>query len=192
MQRTNLLCAIQAFHLARKGLGLEEGTGINDLALEISQSQRLPGRFQTIDISTIVGKPQKATLDGAHNVQAWDQLRDSVSKLRGPSQDRPLTWVIACSQGKDSAEMFRPIPDTDSIILTEFGPVDGMPWVKAMPAKLIMLWRGDDGVSITRIVPDPLEALKEASRVADDTELVIAGSLYLVSDVLRLQRDAKG
>lgn len=180
---------MQAFNFAREALSLEKEPRINDFACKIAQTQRLPGRFQSIDISTLVGKPQTATLDGAHNAQAWEQLRDSVKKLRGPSQDKPLTWVIACSEGKDSAEMFGPLPSTDRIVLTEFGPVDGMPWVKAMSAEHIMSWREDNQTSITKTCRDPLEALEEASRVTGDTELVIAGSLYLVSDILRLQRD---
>ena len=77
----------------------------------------------------------------------------------------------------------------DSIVTTSFGPVDGMPWVSAVDAEeLGSRVRGMDAslqVSWTR---DVSSALRSAVDIAAEGPLVVAGSLYLVSDVLRLLR----
>lgn len=188
-QLTNLACALHAFRLARQALSLGPSLP-NKEAMRTIAETRLPGRFQRIDISKLIGYTQFATLDGAHNLQAWSELFKSVETLRARSEESRLIWVIAASAGKNTREMFQDLPDTDDVVLTQFGPVDGMPWVEAMSADTIMPWRAMNDDLVTIIKPDPLTAIREAVHLASGRQVIIAGSLYLVADVLRLLRKA--
>jgi folylpolyglutamate synthase len=81
----------------------------------------------------------------------------------------------------------------DRVAAVRFGPVDGMPWVK--PADPIQLLQKATryGVKETAMYDagdDVKGALNWASQAAGDGPLVIAGSLYLVSSVLRLLRES--
>ena len=75
----------------------------------------------------------------------------------------------------------------DAVVAVAFSPVDGMPWIKATsPVDLLRFVKSqypdvhtvDAGNSIR-------EALNQAAALGNEGPLVIAGSLYLVSDVLR-------
>ncbi|KAA8574501.1 hypothetical protein EYC84_005955 [Monilinia fructicola] len=85
-----------------------------------------------------------------------------------------VTWVLAASQGKELDGIMKEIlREGDCVAAVQFGPVDGMPWVQAM----------DTG--------DVLHAASLAATVAQGGPIVVAGSLYLVSDVLRLTSSAE-
>jgi len=81
------------------------------------------------------------------------------------------------------------------VVATEFGAVDGMPWITATSAEDVKAAAAgilsQDNVVVEK---DITAALKKASRLAEEKDalLVIAGSLYLVGDVLRLVRSAGG
>ena len=75
------------------------------------------------------------------------------------------------------------------VVVTEFGPVDGMPWV--VPADLQFLQdtagryilNQDDCLAVLT----PGEALRKAVQITPERELiVVAGSLYLITDLLRI------
>lgn len=188
-EKINLLCAVHAFSAARQARG-DEKPDLSTFLDELVQV-KLPGRFQTVQIKDIVGRPCRAILDGAHNTEAWRKLIERVARIAKPGSSDCVTWVIACSRGKSPAEMFSDIPLSDAIVLTEFGPVDGMPWVSAMPANEIMPSRRNLPESNTVIEAQPLKALQRAAALANGGLLVIAGSLYLVSDVHRLLRELR-
>ena len=81
----------------------------------------------------------------------------------------------------------------DQVAAVRFGPVDGMPWVKpADPAELLQkaTRHGIKDGATHDAGDDVREALNWASQTAGDGPLVIAGSLYLVSSVLRLLRES--
>ncbi|KAL2160612.1 hypothetical protein VTH06DRAFT_1300 [Thermothelomyces fergusii] len=189
-QLQNLACAHTAFCLARPG-GPERT--LADLLPAIRHAQ-WPGRLQKIDISKITGRPQQEVLlDGAHNPQSAEVLARYVEKhLR--SRGRPITWVLAATQGKDMDGIFslllRP---GDRVAAVRFGPVDGMPWIRpADPAALLALAvrHGAQEAAIRNAGDDVKEAMRWASQVAEDGPVVISGSLYLVSSVLRALRDS--
>ena len=131
---------------------------------------------------------------------ARNALNESLYKMMG----RPTTWVLAASDSKDATEIFRPlVKSKDKVVLVEFGPVDGMPWVKPMPMQKLeeALTRALEAAGhgpaekIVHAGDDVFHALQEATEMprTEDGEgpLVIAGSLYLVGDVLRLLRNAR-
>lgn len=191
-QQANLCCAVSALQLALPQL--RPGLDVHTLLPHLSEVG-LPGRLQKITLEPLVAREEPVVLDGAHNPQSAEVLGEYVErKLR--SQQQNVTWVVAASRGKDLAGLFsKLVKPGDNVVTTAFGPVDGMPWVKAAdPAELAACVQSIPSVQQVKTgnntgIPD---ALKWACDAANGGPLVIAGSLYLVSDVLRLLREAKG
>ncbi|KEQ59948.1 FolC bifunctional protein [Aureobasidium melanogenum CBS 110374] len=154
-----------------------------------------PGRLQDIDLAPLTNYESTALLDGAHNVESATVLANTVRTRAG---DRPVVWILAASRGKDLTSMFELLlagrPE-DRVVATEFGAVDGMPWITATQAEDVKIAAvnilSEDSVIVEK---DVGLALERASRLAEEMNalLVIAGSLYLVGDVLRLVRNAGG
>lgn len=187
-QIQNLACAYAAFKLAKP----ENKLPLANLLAAVRQIS-WPGRLQKLDIQRITGRPKEVLLDGAHNTQSAEVLAAYVTR-HFRSQGRPITWVVAATQGKDMDGILKLLLQPgDQVVAARFQPVDGMPWVKpAEPAELLKL------ASQNAIEPSALQdagsdvkkALLWASEAAGDKPVVIAGSLYLVSSVLRLLRDS--
>lgn len=149
-----------------------------------------PGRLQHLSIRSLTGRVEDVLLDGAHNVQSATVLGSCVDrKLR--DEQKPVTWVIAVSRGKDVREMLRLLlKPGDTLVTVEFGSVDGMPWVQAMPQDEIAQAARDVCKLCHTIPSDSVsDALCRATKISHELPLVVAGSLYLVSDVLRLLRN---
>jgi dihydrofolate synthase len=151
-----------------------------------------PGRLQTIGLDHVVGMPTSALVDGAHNVDAARTLEAKLGRTDKQKAPEKVTWLVAMSNGKNATEILQTLlRDGDNVVTAEFGPVDGMPWVQAMPC--------DELLSTTQQIAkiqhglkfgaDVLGALKKAASLAEGNRLVITGSLYLLSDVFRLCRD---
>ena len=152
-----------------------------------------PGRLQHLSIRDVVERERHVLLDGAHNAQSAEVLGSYVdSKLRG--QGFPVTWVLAFSKGKNLRELlFHMVRPGDSIIASRFGPVDGMPWVQSVDEEEILEAAGALDIPLqTHAVMDTKHALRWATQIANNGPLVVAGSLYQVSDVFRLLRMHKG
>ena len=82
----------------------------------------------------------------------------------------------------------------DRVFAVEFGHVDGMPWVEPLGAEKIVqgvrdLHPEETSVKAQAYGHDLQTALQMATEAADGGPLVIAGSLYLVGDVLRLLKE---
>jgi dihydrofolate synthase len=188
-QWDNLACAYTAFHLASTKLD----SPLHRLKPAI-QNVSWPGRQQVLDIRSITGRPETVLLDGAHNVQSAEVLGSYVNR-RLRKDGAKVTWVLAASQGKDLSGILNPLlrPE-DCVTAVEFGAVDGMPWVQAMTSEDILSFVTACGLDTTQLHDsgkDISAALRWAIIVADRGPIVIAGSLYLVSDVLRLLRNAE-
>ncbi|KAK3327842.1 Mur ligase [Cercophora scortea] len=187
-QIQNLACAHLAFRLACPDADHSMGH-----LLPIVKQLQWPGRLQRLDIQKITGRQQEALLDGAHNTQSAEVLAAYVQK-HFRSEGGPVAWVLAASQGKDMDSILSLVLQPDDLVATvRFGPVDGMPWVRAAdPAELLQV-AARQGIKATRshnAGDDVKAALKWASENAGDRHVVIAGSLYLVSSVLRLLRES--
>lgn len=152
-----------------------------------------PGRLQFVDIRDLTARQEHVLLDGAHNIASAQVLGSYVDR-RVRQRGAAVTWVIAASEGKDLAELLSDLIKADDyVIATQFGPVDGMPWVKPTNTSAILATARGMGVSERRLgcSASVLEALSKAAHVSQDGPMVIAGSLYLVSDVLRLIRGTR-
>lgn len=188
-QWQNLACAYTAFHLAYTKLD----SPLHRLAPAV-QNLSWPGRLQLVDIRSIAGRREMILLDGAHNIQSAEALGLYVDgRLRkGASK---VTWVLAATQGKELEGILKPLLRSgDCVAAVQYGDVDGMPWVKAMDTAEILTAASGAGVGASQLYNsgnDISGALRWAATVADGGPIVVAGSLYLVSDVLRLLRDSK-
>jgi dihydrofolate synthase len=188
-QWENLVCAYTAFHLAYT----KTNSPLHRL-LPAIQNLHWPGRLQMTNIRSVTGRHEAVLLDGAHNAQSAQVLGAYVDrKLR--SITGKVTWVFAASGGKDLKMLLEPlIRPGDCISAVEFGSVDGMPWVKATDSEEILkaaVALGLDQSLQYDASSDLSSALRWATETAAGGPLVIAGSLYLVSDVLRLLRKAE-
>ena len=182
-----------AFEAIKEALAQEHMSMETHLLLPATQKTHWPGRLQNTSIESLVGRKQDILLDGAHNAQSAEVLGSYVDrKLREGS--RPVTWVVAMSKGKNVQEVLscflRP---RDNIIAVNFGPVDGMPWVSSEDVHIILCAAQSLDVSGHSVEGSGKldDALRSAVDVANRGPLVVAGSLYLVSDVLRLVRAAE-
>lgn len=189
-QRTNMRCAVLALQYALSEIRPE--LKIDPLVAEIANVE-WPGRLQNIVLRPLVSRKEPILLDGAHNSQSAEALEQYVDSRLRPSQGS-VTWVVAASRGKDLDTLFRTlVKPGDRVATTTFGPVDGMPWVRAADAsdiaKCVQSIPGIGGVE--QFEGDMHAAVDWACSVADGGPLVIAGSLYLVSDVFRLLRKAR-
>lgn len=185
-QQQNLLCAYETFHLAFPGHPMP----INEL-LRVGANAVWPGRLQSISIEKITGRAEPVLLDGAHNPQSAKVLSNFVEK-RFRVQGKPVTWLLAASAGKDLSEILKLLlRDGDNVVAVEFGPVDGMPWVKPMNSTTILEATQEAGTVISTrqdAQSDVAKGLDWATKISNGGPLVIAGSLYQVSDVLKLLR----
>lgn len=188
-QWENLACAYTAFHLAYTKLE----SPLHRL-LPAIQKITWPGRLQTLDIRSITGRSEPVLLDGAHNIQSAEVLGAYVGR-RLRKDGEKVTWVLAASQGKELEGILKPLlHQGDCVAAVKFGPVDGMPWVQAMEPQDILSAASASGVDTFQMYDADLDlsgALRWATTVAGEGPLVVAGSLYLVSDVLRILRSAE-
>ncbi|KAJ5542121.1 hypothetical protein N7461_008124 [Penicillium sp. DV-2018c] len=189
-QQANMCCAVSALRLALSRLrpSMDAFSLLPYLA-----DVTWPGRLQEIVLQPLIARAEPVLLDGAHNAQSAEVLGRYVDR-RMRAQGEAVTWVVAASSGKDLAGVFGSIiRPGDRVATAEFGHVDGMPWVRPTNANEL----ASSIQSIQNIEPvrsfegDLHPALQWASEEAQRGPLVIAGSLYLVSDVLRLLRAQK-
>ena len=168
---------------------------------------QLPGRLQTLSIECLTNRKNPVLIDGAHNSDAWralaryvdDQLR-SGKPTAGEEQtsQSPVTWVLSqsASAHKSPAEMIeRLCKPGDRIFVVGFGAVDGMPWLKPAAFHLYSVpesWNVQQPATELHLCEEGslLDTLSRACAEAKEGPVVIAGSLYLISDVMKLLRDA--
>jgi len=153
--------------------------------------------LEMLDVSTIVGSPATVLVDGAHNPQAQQELRAYVDKyIRPKTKNGRVWWVLAATEGKDVEGMLATLMEPgDPLYATEFGEVDGMPWIS--PARcedIAVTAQSTPGVSMVLSTRDPVTALRDAWAGAqlDGDGVVVAGSLYLVGELHRHMRKNSG
>lgn len=175
----NIAGALEAFRLACPN----EDHSLNHLLPVIHQTQ-LPGRLQKLTVSP--GK--EILLDGAHNVQSAEVLAKYVDKhMRGGNKS--VTWIFAASQGKDVSGILEVLLRPDDVATAvQFGPVDGMPWVSPQEPDEILAAAWKCGAQTFRSEANAGMAGVIDAALDQGGPVVVAGSLYLVSDILRWMR----
>ncbi|TLD18977.1 Developmental regulator [Venturia nashicola] len=156
---------------------------------------QIQGRQQYIDVKSIVGVKTIVMLDGAHNRQAAEYLNDVVRYEMRDFKYGPITWVMANTKGKDLSGFLEPlVRNYDSVATVEFGPVAGMPWVEPASSQTIAdaVRELQPNIPVETFGKDIRGAIKWAvQQKPKAARVVICGSLYLVSDVLRMLRGKK-
>ncbi|KAI4212486.1 MAG: hypothetical protein LQ351_004738 [Letrouitia transgressa] len=186
-QQVNINLAHEAVRLALEQIG--SPLHLSNLLPGIQQTA-WPGRIQELSIESLTGRRGPVILDGSHNAQSAEVLGSFVDrKIR--CSDSQVTWMVAISAGKGPTNILSPlIRIGDNLVATEFGPVEGMPWVSAASSEEVVR-AARKIVSLDQVEDSGLrvmDALLWAAKISRGGPLVIAGSLYLVSDVLRLLR----
>lgn len=189
-QQANVCLAFEAvtFLLAQSHPSLDPRS-----FLPAIQTTVWPGRLQLLSIESLTGRKQAVLVDGAHNVQSAEALGSYVDRnLREATF--PVTWVVAASEGKDVPGLLsRLVRPGDKLVAVEFGPVQGMPWVSPQAVTAIAAAARSLG-TLDRTEEGPRDlakALQSATQYANGGPLVVAGSLYVVSDILRLLRQVE-
>ncbi|GAA5840604.1 hypothetical protein JCM3766R1_000708 [Sporobolomyces carnicolor] len=159
------------------------------------------GRLQWIDWSPSA-KPSKQghveasrvrhiLLDGAHNPSSARLLSSYLGSL--PKTERPSTLVFALSAPRNPWDVLEPLLESstgiDRVVCVEFSPPSGMPWVRATPSE--ELHRSIESAASRRLVIEHYKDIREAFSSAQklDDSILVAGSLYLVADALRMIRE---
>lgn len=181
-QAYNLGCAVAA--LSRVAHFFPELS--RDQVIEGVKSTVWPGRLQSLSIR-VNNKEVPILLDGAHNDEAADKLAQYIDSHVRANENESVTFVVAFTQGKNFESLLnRVLKPIDKVITTEFGNVDGMPWIKCFSAQEL------SQVCKTVVTSDVKETqnIQEAAELLDPNDkIVVFGSLYLASDLLKWQRD---
>ncbi|GJN93738.1 hypothetical protein Rhopal_006795-T1 [Rhodotorula paludigena] len=161
-------------------------------------------------------KERLVLLDGAHNPSSAALLASYLSSLtRTPQPLRPRALLFALSAPREPAEVVRPLlralaqpEERLRVVCVGFSPPEGMEWVRATePEELARGVREVVDADAAQRLGSEVEVLQAANieaglRRLEELEgaegkegsdpVVVAGSLYLVADVLRLQRRLGG
>ncbi|EPS40869.1 hypothetical protein H072_5225 [Dactylellina haptotyla CBS 200.50] len=188
-QHYNLACAINALSVAARSYPQITAETVKN---GVSQAKN-PGRLQWITVKSSIGKKQEMIIDGAHNPEAAGALATFVDEnLRMRIKQQNVTWVVGISHGKDAKSILGEfLKEGDVVSTVEFGPVDGMPWVKPTEsselAKEAEMLVGPKGL-VRSWGADLKGAVQWSCEVGCEGPIVIAGSLYLAGDVTRLSK----
>ncbi len=133
-----------------------------------------PGRFQVLSRRPLL------ILDGAHNPASMGRLVESLKLVLA---DGELVFVLGFSSDKDIRGSVAALSELGGrIVLTRSGQSRA-----AAPVDIAMRLAGL-GLRL-QCEPDPTAALRLARRVVEkDGAICVAGSLYLIAEVLRLWR----
>lgn len=137
---------------------------------------RVPGRLQVLADDPLV------VLDGAHNPQGVRALVESLPEVIG--ERRPVVGVLSILDDKDAAGMLATLePACDALVFTSsHNP-------RALPPPTLLSLSGQLGGPPAEIVAQPRRAVQRARELAGDAgAVVVAGSIYLIADLLRPER----
>jgi folylpolyglutamate synthase/dihydrofolate synthase len=159
-----------------------------------------PGRLDWIPLeinensirktASLASSPSALTLlvDGAHNPASAIALANYISSIALPL---PRTYILSLSHSppKTPLSVLEPLlKPGDNIVLVQFSPVEGMPWVKNVEvgemqgvARQLV---GENGE--IEVAKNLGEAIRWAAVESHGGISIVCGSLYLLADLYRL------
>lgn len=175
----DIICSHSTYQLSVTPDSIKEGI----------KATKWPGRLQSVDVPLSTGSTVEVLLDGAHNESAAIELGKYLDSK--PSRlENGLVYVIAMTKGKniDSLLKYLLTSKVDTVILTGFSTPENMPWIQSSALGDLEsiarkytenIYHGDEG-NIESVI-------SQAQRLSEKrgSEIVVCGSLYLCSDVLR-------
>jgi dihydrofolate synthase / folylpolyglutamate synthase len=173
-------CAAEAY------LGSLDQCAVTSAAAEV----RIPGRLE------VLSRRPLTVLDGAHNTEGMQALVESLPELIGApgehpealhSDGPPVVAVLSILADKDAAGMLAALlPACQAVVLTSSHNPRAL-----SPATLQSLTEQLGGPT-GEIVPDPRAALDRARELAgEEGAVLVAGSLYLVAELVRPATDRR-
>lgn len=152
-----------------------------------------PGRLQSLEVKLDVPiNGQEAVpvlLDGAHNNQAAERLAEYIDTTIRTKERPNVHFIVAFTKGKDfSGILKRVLHSGDSVVATEFGGVDGMPWISSHTSEETAAVSEKVLGAPVSTAPNVQAAVTQTVQRKPSNPIVIFGSLYLASEVLRWQR----
>ena len=148
------------------------------------QNVQWPGRLQFIDYKFAPRKSVPVLFDGAHNGSAAIELSKYLNSEFRFTKDEPITFVLAITQGKNLEPLLAPIlKPQDRVICTQFGSVEGMPWIKPMDANELSDRVRPFAENVV-VQTDMYNILPTLAQSGPETKIVVCGSLYLVGQLL--------
>ena len=167
-QSENVATAVTALHVLNgRGLNLDEGCIGRGFA-----GVEWPGRFQMLSEQPLL------LVDGAHNAASMRRLAESIDAI----QPRKLVvFVLGFSSDKEMEKSVSEIVRLGARLVVTVSS-------QARAARPLDVVTRLSGLGVEVVVErEPVEAISRARRmVGEDGMVCVAGSLYLVADVLRL------
>ncbi|KAL3229167.1 Dihydrofolate synthetase [Nakaseomyces bracarensis] len=156
-----------------------------------------PGRLHDLEFCFIQSKGDERNkkmfpvlIDGAHNGSAAVELSKHLRKTYG---DKPLTFIIAVTAGKNLNPLLAPLlRPHDHVYTTKFSSVDGMPWIQPTDpndlCKYIKSKMTDHCIAKNSLydVFQELSEILDSDSADNKRPLVVCGSLYLCGELLRI------
>ncbi|CAH2353767.1 dihydrofolate synthetase [[Candida] railenensis] len=174
----DIICSHSTYQLCVTPDSIKEGI----------KATKWPGRLQSVDVPLSTGSTVEILLDGAHNESAAIELGKYLDSKPNRSENG-LVYIIAMTKGKNIDSLLKYLlSKDDTVILTGFSTPENMPWIQssalgdleAIARKYTEnVYHGNEG-SIEKVI-------SQAQRLSEKrgSEIVVCGSLYLCSDVLR-------
>lgn len=177
VENSCLAIAAVMFLSQRDKFPLEQRTIKKTLARAI-----FPGRMQIFKM-----KNKSIIIDGAHNPQKMAAFTKSLSNL---FPDKKFTVLLAMKKGKDYRAILKYIvPLADEIVITTFfSKNQGLNLLSESPEVLKQKLEQLKFKNY-EVIPDTKEALKYTFMSKED--VVVTGSLYLLSEIYPLLQDKK-
>jgi dihydrofolate synthase/folylpolyglutamate synthase len=140
--------------------------------LEAARSVVVPGRFEVHEGTPVV------LFDGAHNEGGIEAL---VASLPEFVAGRKLVTLVSILDDKDAGSMLRRLlGPSDALVCTSCTSP------RSLPSATLASLAGQISSVPTVIEPEPYQALERARTIAGEHGVVlVTGSIYLVSDLLR-------
>lgn len=187
-QLQNLNIALKISQLLQKESAYRHRISHSSIVEGIRRT-KWPGRLQYIKLPN---KSYEILLDGAHNESAAVELGSYLTlNHRTKKDDNGIIFIIALSKGKSIDKLLKhiTIKDKDTLIATNFTVPDQMPWVSSYSIEELQpaakLYVNDVRVCDQEGVESLLSSIDLIKKKGDERQVVICGSLYLCSDILR-------
>ncbi|CCE64075.1 hypothetical protein TPHA_0G02400 [Tetrapisispora phaffii CBS 4417] len=153
-----------------------------------------PGRLQDLDFcytmdETNSPKTVPILLDGAHNGSAAIELEKYLREKYDDNQC--INFVIAVTDGKKLEPLLSPlIRPQDSVLVTQFENVDGMPWIKPYDPKVLATFIQENYTKNVKVDSSLTSVVANLGEMhsGNTTPIVICGSLYLCGQLLNINK----
>lgn len=178
-QLQNLSVALQIIQLVKSNTPISTATIKRGVA-----GVDWPGRLQIVDLPDF-----PILIDGAHNESAALELKTFLDSYR---QNQGLIFIMALSKGKSIDMLMKHVASkhSDTLIASKFSSPQNMPWISSYDIQDLHKVARDyfhDIIDSTNddTIDEIISKVQDLKSKGDTRKVVVCGSLYLCSDVLR-------